>query len=197
MNRMNEEDARIADQAAELFHVHGITATGVEALSRAAGISKRTLYERFGSKDGLIAAAFAVRDEPVFELYTGAVERRGAPPADQLKELFGELEAVIRSPDFRGCPFTSATSELCDEDHPAHPVIRRHKERLRRWMRGRARAAGAADPAKLSRQLMVVFDGAMVQCLVQRSARPAREAREVAEGLIDAAVLAGYASGSD
>jgi AcrR family transcriptional regulator len=55
---INEADARIADQAAELFHQHGITATGVEALSRAAGISKRTLYERFGSKDGLIAAAF-------------------------------------------------------------------------------------------------------------------------------------------
>src|SRR6266550_4279399 len=59
---MNDVDARIAYQAGDLFHQHGITATGVEALSKAAGISKRTLYERFGSKDGLIAAAFDVRD---------------------------------------------------------------------------------------------------------------------------------------
>jgi AcrR family transcriptional regulator len=186
MCAVNETDARIADQAAELFHQRGITATGVEAMSRAAGISKRTLYERFGSKAGLVAAAFDVRDLPVFESYTKAAERADTP-RDQLKQLFAELEACIRSPDFRGCPFTSAASELADPDHPAHPVIRRHKERLRRWMLTRARAAGAADPAKLARQLMVVFDGALVQSLVHRSAQPARDARELAEALVDAA----------
>lgn len=185
---MNAEDARIADQAAELFHLHGITATGVEALSKAAGISKRTLYERFGSKDGLIAAAFEVRDLPVFERYTVSAEREAGTPRDQLKQLFAELELLIRSPEFRGCPFTSASSELTDPGHPAHPVIRQHKERLRRWMLTRARAAGAADPATLSRQLMIVFDGALVRSLVQRSARPARDARSLAETLIDAAI---------
>jgi AcrR family transcriptional regulator len=183
---MNDADARIADQAAELFHQHGITATGVEALSRAAGISKRTLYERFGSKDGLIAAAFEVRDAPVFCGYTEPAER-ATTPAAQLKRLFAELEAVIRSPGFRGCPFTSAATEL-PAGHPAQPVIRRHKERLRRWMLVRAKAAGARDPAQLSRRLMVLFDGALIQSVVQSSARPARDAREVAETLIDDAV---------
>jgi AcrR family transcriptional regulator len=183
---MDEADARIADQAAELFHQHGITATGVEALSRAAGISKRTLYERFGSKDGLIAAAFEVRDEPVFCLYTEPAERATTPVA-QLKRLFAELEASIRSPEFRGCPFTSAATEL-PPGHPAQPVIKRHKERLRHWIVTRAREAGADDPAKLSRRLMVLFDGALIQSVVQGSARPARDAREVAEALIDAAV---------
>jgi AcrR family transcriptional regulator len=188
MRAVNEADARIADQAAELFHEHGITATGVEAMSRAAGISKRTLYERFGSKDGLIAAAFDVRDLPVFESYTKPAERAADTPGEQLKRLFVELEASIRSPKFRGCPYTSAASELADRGHPAHAVIRRHKERLRRWILTRARAAGAADPAKLSRQLMVVFDGALVQSLVHNSARPARDARELAEAMIDAAI---------
>jgi AcrR family transcriptional regulator len=184
---VNESDARIADQAAELFHKHGITATGVEALSRAAGISKRTLYERFGSKEGLIAAAFDVKDLPVFEIYTQAAERAGTP-RDQLKQLFVALEAVIRSPDFNGCPFTSAASELTDPNHPALPVIRRHKDRLRRWILARARAGGASDPAKLSRELMVVFDGAMVQSLINGSTKPARDAREIAGMLIDAAL---------
>jgi AcrR family transcriptional regulator len=184
---VNEADARIADQAAEMFYKHGITATGVEALSRAAGISKRTLYERFGSKDGLIAAAFDVRDEPVFRMYTEPAER-AATPRDQLEQVFVSLEAVIRAPEFRGCPFTSASSELADLDHPAHPIIRRHKERLRRWMLTRARAAGAADPARLARQLMVVFDGALVQSLTQRSTRPAQDARQVAKALIDASI---------
>lgn len=183
---MDEADARIADQAADLFHQHGITATGVEALSRAAGISKRTLYERFGSKDGLIAAAFEVRDDPVFRCYTEPAER-ATTPVGQLKGIFAALEATIRSPEFNGCPFTSAATEL-PENHPAQPVIRRHKERVRRWMLTRAKEAGARDPAKLSRRLMVLFDGALIQSAVQRSARPARDARELAEALIDDAV---------
>jgi AcrR family transcriptional regulator len=183
---MDEADARIADQAAELFHQHGITATGVEALSRAAGISKRTLYERFGSKDGLIAAAFEVRDDPVFRRYTEPAER-ATTPVGQLKRLFAELEASIRLPEFNGCPFTSAATEL-PASHPAQPVIKRHKERLRHWMLVRAKEAGARDPAKLSRRLMVLFDGALIQSVVQGSARPARDAREVAEALIDEAV---------
>ena len=39
MCRMADTDTRIAQLAGELFHEHGITATGVEALSKAAGIS--------------------------------------------------------------------------------------------------------------------------------------------------------------
>jgi AcrR family transcriptional regulator len=181
-------NARIAELAGQQFHEHGITATGVEALSRAAGISKRTLYERFGSKDGLIAAAYDALDGPVFEHITGPAERASATPRGQLDQLFVQLAALVGSPDFRGCPFANASSELAARDHPAHAVIRRHKERLRRWIQSRARAAGAADPGRLSRQLMLVFDGAQAQSLVQRSSRPARDAAEVARALIDAAV---------
>ena len=77
-HEMTVEDARIAALAAECFHQHGITATGVDELSRVAGISKRTLYQRFGSKDGLITAAYEALDG-VFEMFTahgGGAHRR-------------------------------------------------------------------------------------------------------------------------
>ena len=45
---VDAEATRIASVAAERFHACGITASGVAELSRAAGVSKRTLYERFG-----------------------------------------------------------------------------------------------------------------------------------------------------
>jgi AcrR family transcriptional regulator len=184
---VTDSETRVAELAARLFHEHGITATGVEALSRNAGISKRTLYEHFGSKDGLITAALATMDVPVFERFTKPAER-AATPRDQLEQLFAELESAIASPEFRGCPFANASAELADPEHPAHEVVRRHNDRLRRWLLGRARAAGAADPALLSRQLMVVFDGAQAQSLIQHSPRPARDARKAARVLIDSAV---------
>jgi AcrR family transcriptional regulator len=182
---MTEADARTAMLAAELFHEHGITATGVEALSKAAGISKRTLYERFGSKDGLITAAFAAWDDPVFERFTKPAERAPTPRA-QIEQFFAELEAAVGSPEFRGCPFTNASSELADPTHPAHAVIRRHKDRFRRWLQSRAREAGAADPAGLARQLMIVHAGIQDEALIQRSAKPARDGRRLVSALLDA-----------
>jgi AcrR family transcriptional regulator len=170
--------------AARLFHEHGITATGVEALSKAAGISKRTLYERFGSKEGLIVAAYDALDEPAFEMITGPAERASDTPRGQLEQLFVQLEVMVSAPDFRGCPFANAASELADFEHPAHKIVRRHKDRLRRWILARARAAGAADPAKLSRPLMRLVGGVQAQSLVQRSTGPARDARELAQTLI-------------
>ncbi len=186
-----DTNARIAALAAAEFHQHGITATGVDALSRAAGISKRTLYERFGSKDGLIVAAYESLDLPVFEMFTKPAEAACGTPAGQIDGLFRELERAVKLPEFRGCPFTNAATELADPDHPAHGVVRRHKERLRRWVLVRARAAGAADPERLARELMVVFAGAQSLALVQHSARPARDARELARALVAADTVAG------
>jgi len=179
---------RIAAAAAAQFHEHGITSTGVDALSRAAGISKRTLYERFGSKDGLIVAAYESLDIPVFQMFTGAAEAAADTPRGQLEALFAQLEVMVGMPEFRGCPFANAAAELADLDHPAHQVVRAHKQRLRDWMEERARLAGAADPNALSRKLMLVFAGAQSQALVERSTRPAADARVLAGELLDAAL---------
>jgi AcrR family transcriptional regulator len=185
---VDPERERIAALAASMFHEHGITATGVDALSRAAGISKRTLYQRFGSKEGLIAAAYEALDLPVYRMFTATIEAELDDPRAQLGAFFAQLESIVGSPEFRGCPFTNAASELPDPSHPAHAVVRRHKERIRKWLRKRARAAGAANPEQLSRQLMLVFAGVQSQALIERSSRPARDARILATKLIDGAL---------
>jgi AcrR family transcriptional regulator len=188
MSDVTAEDARIAVLAAECFHQHGITATGVAELSRFAGISKRTLYERFGSKDGLITAAYESLDLPVFEMFTVPVEARTDDPRAQLEAFFARLETIVRLPEFRGCPFSNAASELADPSHPAHRVVRRHKDRIRRWFLSRAKAAGAANPEQLARRLMLLFAGVQSQALLERSARPARDARDLARFLIADAI---------
>jgi AcrR family transcriptional regulator len=182
------ETERVAALAANTFYEHGITATGVDALSRAAGISKRTLYERFGSKDGLIVAAYESLDLPVYRMFTAAIEAELDDPRAQLEAFFAQLEPIVRTPEFRGCPFTNAASEIPDPHHPVHAVIRRHKQRIRKWLRTRARAAGAANPDQLSRQLMLVYAGVQSQALIEHSTRPARDAHILANALLDAAL---------
>ena len=109
---MDAETERIASVAAERFHACGITATGVADLSRAARISKRTLYQRFGSKDGLVVAAYEALDEPVYRMFTARIEAEVDDPREQIDAFFAQLEPLLGSPEFRGCPFTNAASEL-------------------------------------------------------------------------------------
>ena len=101
MLAMTTEDTRIAALAAEQFQEHGITATGVEALSRAAGISKRTLYQRFGSKEGLIVAAYEALDAAGLRNVHGGsrgADRRSARPARGLLRAARAARSVAALP---------------------------------------------------------------------------------------------------
>src|SRR3954453_22941643 len=51
----------LLDAGARLFYDDGITATGVDAVVRAAGVTKPTLYAHFGSKSELVAPALQRR----------------------------------------------------------------------------------------------------------------------------------------
>src|SRR5438132_1567068 len=52
---------RILAAADKLFYSHGIRAIGVDAVAAEAGVSKRTLYNHYPSKDELIAAYLTAR----------------------------------------------------------------------------------------------------------------------------------------
>lgn len=157
---------RILWDAGGLFYRDGIGATGVNRVAAELGISKRTLYELFGSKDELVARALAARDAPVREEFTSGAEALSDDPAEQLVSVFAVLTGWLGAPDFRGCPFLNATAELAEPDHPARAVAAEHKEELRRWMERKGRRAGLIRPKALSEQLMMLFDGALSQAAI-------------------------------
>jgi len=62
MSQTDEYDDRIVKGAAELFRIYGIKAVTMDTIAAHLGISKRTIYERFGDKDELL---FAVMKEMI------------------------------------------------------------------------------------------------------------------------------------
>ncbi|HYZ34902.1 MAG TPA: helix-turn-helix domain-containing protein [Crenalkalicoccus sp.] len=169
---------RILRTADELFYRDGIQAVGVDTIAAEAGISKRTLYNHFPSKDALIAAYLSRRLRPL-------PEARGAP-AEEILGYFDALGRWFASPEFRGCPLLNAVSELGDRCHPAHAIARDGKERRRLWFRERLASLGVADPDGLALQLLLLVDGAIAQALVRRDVKAAAAARNAARVLIEA-----------
>ena len=102
---------RLIDAAAGLFYSHGIGAVGVDLVSKAAGVSKRTLYREFGSKDRLIAESLDASGDAIVALYIRP-EDGDAPPRQQILAVFGRLSDWMASDTFRGCPFINTATEL-------------------------------------------------------------------------------------
>ena len=103
---------RVLAAASDLFYNRGITAVGVDLLAEHAGTTKRTLYQRFGSKDGLIAAYLQLRahtwQTALLAVLSAASLRT---PRDRLTAVFRFAEEWAEA-NARGCAFVNAWAEL-------------------------------------------------------------------------------------
>ena len=149
---------RLLEAAATLTYREGVN-IGVDALCKAAGVSKRSMYKLFESKDELLKASLEERASAyVTALLPGADDPRS--PRGRILHVFEQAEAQAREPGFQGCRYLVVQIELKDPDHPASRVAHRVKENLTAFFRTEAEQGGATDPDLLARQLILVFDGA-------------------------------------
>src|SRR6516225_1018883 len=124
---------RLLAAANELFYTEGVHTVGIDRVIDQAGVAKASLYNTFGSKEELVHAYLEGRHASVAARITKAVARYDNP-RDRLLGVFDAQGELFAEPAFRG------------------------------WVRGLltdlARDAGVPDPARLARQLHLIYDGA-------------------------------------
>jgi AcrR family transcriptional regulator len=170
--------AHVLDVAHQLFYWHGIRATGVDAIAKAADVAPTTLYRLFESKDDLVGAyveraAAAYRDW--FEDALGPAED---PARVRILRLFDALQEQVQPEHCRGCPFLMALGELPDPDHPGH----QHAVELKAWVRKRFREL--AGERQLGDQLMLVFEGVYATTQSLTVTGPPRGATQLVAALL-------------
>jgi AcrR family transcriptional regulator len=173
---------RILETADRLFYGQGIRAVGVDTIADEIGISKRTLYNYFPSKDELIVAYLSRRlqSAPPSDL----------PPLRQILGNFDRLERTFASGVFRGCPFVNAVAELKEPAHAANKIAFAFKEQRRTWFRDLLVRLGVDDADTLALQLQLLVDGAIAAALVRGDPKVAGTARKAACVLLAAAGVA-------
>src|SRR5580692_10738812 len=167
---------RILETADKLFYLQGIRAVGVDTIAAEIGISKRTLYNHFPSKDALIAAYLERR----------FVQPRPSdkPPVEQILGTFDSLERRFSAKDFRGCPFVNAVAELGTEDHAVRKVAFAFKDGRRARFRDLLKELDVANADDLATQLQLLIDGAIAADLVRSDPAMARAAKKAAMVLL-------------
>ncbi|MFC9945920.1 TetR/AcrR family transcriptional regulator [Streptomyces pratensis] len=156
---MTPAGRRILAAAEELFYDRGITAVGVDLIAEHSGVTKRTLYNQFGSKDHLVAAYLTGRDQRWRSLVRAAVDACDSP-VEAVTAPFDALR-IWSGTNTRGCAFVNALAELPDPSHPAHRIAVDQKLWLLDLFEGLATAAGCSGPAAVASRLLVLHEGVL------------------------------------
>ncbi|MFG2680149.1 TetR/AcrR family transcriptional regulator [Streptomyces sp. NPDC048392] len=161
--RLTPGARRVLAAAERLFYERGIHAVGVDLIAAEAGVTKKTLYDRFGSKEQIVVEYLAGRDER----WRGLLARRleaaaGQGAAGRLLAVFEASREWAGEYGSKGCSMINAYAEIDDPAHPAYPVIAAQKA----WMLDLfTRLAREIDPGRadrLGRTLMLLHEGALV-----------------------------------
>jgi AcrR family transcriptional regulator len=159
----NSPRDRIIASAGKLFGRSGVRAVSLDDVAEAAGVTKKTIYYHFKSKDDLIAEWLTVASSRTFAAMAGLDE-----PEQAILTVFSMLGPAMASPVFRGCPFTATAQELNDPENQGVIAARAHKTKRRDWFRDQLAQLGHRDPVAGAAQLSLIWDGALSSAVLLR-----------------------------
>lgn len=176
---------QIISAAADLFYGDGIRAVSMDAVAERAGLTKRTLYYHFDSKDELVAAYLTERDQPNLDRFRKWFDRADGDFADRIQSVFQQLARAAKNRRWNGCGFLRTAAELANmPGHPAVAAARTHKKRVEDWFTEECARAGHADASALGRRLMILLDGGFASVMMHRDPAYMEAAGEAAAAII-------------
>jgi AcrR family transcriptional regulator len=179
---------RLLAAADELFYEGGINLVGIDRVIERAGVAKSSLYDCFGSKEELIRCYLQARNEARQDRIRERIARH-AKPLDKILSIFDLLADITSQPGFRGCAFLRAGADA-DADGKVKKACDESRGFLRTQFVELAREAGATNPEALGRQLVLLYDGAIVAAQADGNRDAPLAARDLARSLLDSATLA-------
>ena len=183
--------ASIVKAATRLFYIEGIRAVSLDAVAERAGVTKKTLYYHFASKDELVAASLESQDQPVLALYRRWYEDADGNASSRVKAMFEGFRQAAERSQWRGCGFLRTIAELANL--PGHPAVRigqQHKKRFERWLGERLAAEHVQSPDAVARSIMLLMEGAATIMLIHRDGAYVTSAGNLASEIVKQALSA-------
>lgn len=158
---------RILSAAYRLFYKRGFSRVSVDAIADLAGVTKRTIYYHFKSKDEIIATVMEVQHVHLMAQFHSWLESNSNTPNRIVVGLFSKFKDWADNSDWQGSGFSRVSAELADmSGHPARRVASHHKKAVEHWLVDRLAAAGVIDAERLARELMLLIEGSMSLALI-------------------------------
>jgi AcrR family transcriptional regulator len=182
---------RVLEAAGRLFYERGIHAVGVDLIAAEAGVTKKTLYDRYGSKEQIVVEYLADRDERWRAFLGRYLDAAQPAPAARVLAVFDASRAWSAQNGPKGCSMVNAHAEISDPSHPAHPIIIGQKQYMLALFTDLARGVTPDGAEPLGRTLMLLHEGALVAHGLNVFPDALDHAREEARALLEVASKGG------
>lgn len=176
---------QIVDAARRCFHERGITATGVDTIAASAGVSKRTLYNHFPSKEDLVLAYVELRERRWRAILEASLEGVD-DPLERVLVYFDCYFRRIEGEEFRGCSLINAAAEIPEDDNRVLTLLRTNKDCVHDEIAALVREAGLADPEATAAALGLLLEGSVALYGVRRDRTGLEVAKNAARRLMGA-----------
>jgi AcrR family transcriptional regulator len=177
-------EAKLLATARRLFCSDGIHATGVARILKDSGVARRTLYERFGSKENLLRAVFDAEAQMWFRWFDADLPARSSDPAEQLLGLFDLLNDWFEDSEFFGCIFVNAVAEHEKETGWVRDTAMAHRSLVNGRLQRLLKRADVRQPARATEKISLVIDGAIITAMVTGQASAAMLAKSIAQDIL-------------
>jgi len=153
---------RILATAYELFSRRGIRDVGTNELISRSGVAKATFYRHFPSKDALVLAFLALRDQVwTVDLIVSEARRRGNTPEERLLAIFDVFGDWFHRDDFEACTFINVLLEMGPE-HPLGKASIGYLSRIRGHIEALAEEAGLNRTEEFARSWHILMKGSII-----------------------------------
>jgi AcrR family transcriptional regulator len=173
----------IVKYASGRFYESGFHATSMEAALAGSGISKRTLYKYFPSKEDLIEAVLTLYGEAVVQQLFGPVAHI-SDPRGQIVAFF-DVRKVAGRMLTRGCLGVKAAQEYAGKDADIVALGRCAASLGEAKFLELCKQAGFAEPARVAKQLNLIFQGALSLSHTLGDTSPFMLAKDMASAVLD------------
>ena len=168
--------------AFDTFYKNGSHATGVDTVMEGTGISKRTLYKHFGSKEGLILATIDHYRSFMSELLLNYINQDPkASPVEKVLRIFDFLGERIEAGHENGCFVMNAKTEYVNKAKDIETSCDNYTAGLQKLVETTLEKSGLPNYKELAVQIVILFEGAIIRSKVTRNVETIRIAKDAAK----------------
>jgi AcrR family transcriptional regulator len=179
---------RLLEAASVLVAEDSLANLSIENIADKAGVSRRTFFQHFPSKDHLLAAVVEFSRPIYLDRYRKWSDDcgPGATIDQRIARIFENITQAAHNPNWKGCCFIRMAAELGSlQGHPVHLLVAAANQDLEKWLERALVSERYDQPAALARQLVVLINGLLMMQLVTHSAEYGQDIGGLVRNLLD------------
>lgn len=157
---------KILQTARRLFCQVGFHATGITRILDESGVSRRSLYTHYGSKENLLKAVFQEEANIWFRWFNYDLPQMECSPSERTLMLFDLMQDWFDSEDFFGCVFINAVAEHEKSNGWIQEVASNYRDEISAKFQEMVAESGVKDPETVTEKLNLLIDGAIVGAMI-------------------------------